>query len=100
MSNHGSDGVSRRHVLRVTSGTAVGLGLVGTASADEGESDRGPARRSEYVTPRDAVRTVVRHTGGVFVSVIMFLVPQMCDRYGRGLYIPVYGRRFAHRGVG
>lgn len=36
MSNHGSDGVSRRHVLRATSGTAVGLGLVGTASADEG----------------------------------------------------------------
>ncbi|PSQ12577.1 hypothetical protein BRC99_05145 [Halobacteriales archaeon QS_7_69_60] len=40
----------------------IAAALVGARGADEAESDRGPARRSEHVTPRDAVRAVVRHT--------------------------------------
>ena len=50
MPDHGSDGVSRRYVLGATSGTAVGVGLVGAASADEGGDDSESDDDCQYYT--------------------------------------------------
>jgi len=41
MTDDTSTGVSRRRVLKATSGTAVGAALLGTAAADEGHGDGG-----------------------------------------------------------